>query len=138
MYDEWLSESEHQLTPQGNMRAPSRKQMIDWVLVAWKKLPAEIIKRSFKICALSSSLNGSEDQDLMCIKLGPLESLLPKLQALGNQRDEVDSFECMISEDNLAQEDSEELKIVDDDDDNIIDVDPLMFLSLRIIFITKY
>ena len=67
MYDEWPVKSEHELTPQGNMRPPSRQQMILWILAAWKKLSAETILKSFKICALSSSLDGSEDEDLMCI-----------------------------------------------------------------------
>ena len=57
----------------------------------------------------------------MCIKHGPCESLLPKLQAVGTPRDEVDLFECSISEGDLAQEDISELILDDDDDENIID-----------------
>ena len=37
MYDIWLAEEDHQLTAQENMRGPSRQQMIEWVLEAWKK-----------------------------------------------------------------------------------------------------
>ena len=37
MYDKWLVENEHELTAQGNMQAPSRRQMVTWVLEAWKK-----------------------------------------------------------------------------------------------------
>ena len=39
MYDNWLAESEDQMTAHGNMKGPSRQQMIAWVLEAWKKLP---------------------------------------------------------------------------------------------------
>ena len=52
MYDKWLAENEHELTTQGNMRASSRRQMVTWVLEAWKKLPDDLIKKSFKVCAL--------------------------------------------------------------------------------------
>ena len=41
---------------------------------------------------------------------------LPKLQAVGSQRDEVDIFECSISGCDMAQEDILEL-IIDDDED---------------------
>ena len=70
---------------------------------------------------VSSSLVGTEDKDLMCIKHGPCESLLPKSQAVGTPRDEVNLFECSISEGDLALEDISELILDDDDDDNIID-----------------
>jgi len=39
MYDNWLAESEHEMTAHGNMKGPSRQQMIAGVLEAWKKLP---------------------------------------------------------------------------------------------------
>ena len=29
-YDKWLAENEHELTSQGNMPAPSRRQMVTW------------------------------------------------------------------------------------------------------------
>ena len=48
---------------------------------------------------VSSSHNKSEEKDFMCIKHRPL----PKLQAVGTPRDEVDLVECLISEGNMAQ-----------------------------------
>ena len=81
IYDEWLARDDHQLTAQGNMRPPSRKHMVEWVLEAWRSLPSEIIVKSFKVCALSSSLDGSEDGQLMCIKHGPCGDLLERLQS---------------------------------------------------------
>ena len=59
----------------------------------------------------------------MCIKHGPCESLLPKLQAIGIPTHEVDLFECSISEGDMAKEDILELIIDDDDNDNIIDIE---------------
>ena len=58
---------------------------------------------------------------LMFIKHWPRESLLPKLQAVDTPRDEVNAFECSISEGEMAQEDI--LELIIDDDDNIIDIE---------------
>ena len=42
----------------------------------------------------------------MCIKNGPLQSLLPRLQAVSlNQSEAVDPFEINVSEEDMAQED---------------------------------
>ena len=51
-----------------------------------EKLPAEVIKKSFKVCALSSNLDGLEDDQVMCIRHGPCKSLLPKLHAFTKRR----------------------------------------------------
>ena len=58
---------------------------------------------------VSSRHDRSEDKYLMCI----------------TPRNEVDIFECSISEDDMAQEDILEFTIDDDDDndDNIIDIE---------------
>ena len=71
MCDLWLANESHELTVHGNMRALPRRQMIEWVLEAWKKLPTDVIIRSFKVCALSTNLDGSEDDQIVCIRHGP-------------------------------------------------------------------
>ena len=80
------------MTAHGNMKGPSQQQMIEWVLEARKKLPAEVIKKSFKVYALSSNLDGSEDDQITCIKHGPCQSLLPRLQAFHQEEEETDPF----------------------------------------------
>ena len=35
LHDQWLSEGTHQFTEGGNMKLPSRKRIIEWVLDAW-------------------------------------------------------------------------------------------------------
>ena len=80
------------------------------------------------MCTLSSSLDGSEDEDLMCIKHGPSQSLPPKLQAVGVQDEEINPFIILekgdmdVSEEEMAQEDVEDV-LIDDDDDEFIDVE---------------
>ena len=120
MYDKWLAENEHELTAQGNMRAPSRRQMVRWVLEAWKELPDDLIRKSFKVCALSSSLDGSEDNELICIKHGPCEELLSRLQSI--EEENIDPFD-EITEDDIAQDDVADLQIDSDEEgDDTIDV----------------
>ena len=84
----------------------------------WKKLPAEVIKKSFKVCALSSHLHGSEDDQITCIKHGPCQSLLPTLQAFHQEEEETDPFErTTVSEEEMVQEDVAH-HILDEDDEN--------------------
>ena len=70
--------------------------MIEWVLEAWKKLPADIIKKLFKVCTLSTSLDGTEDDQIMCIKHGPRQNLLQWLQASQLDNEEGDPFNAQI------------------------------------------
>lgn len=56
-----------------------------------EKLPAEVIRKSFKVCALSSNLDGSEDDQITCIKHVPCQSLLPRLQAFRQEEEETDN-----------------------------------------------
>ena len=72
------------------------------MLEAWKKLPDDLIRKSFKVCALSSSLDGSEDNELMRIKHGPCEELLSLLQSI--EEEEIDPFD-EITEYDIAQQD---------------------------------
>lgn len=102
------------------MRGPSRQQMIEWVLDAWRKLPEDIIKKSFKVCALSTSLDGAEDVEIMCIKHGPCQNLLQRLQA--SQLDDEDDypFDAQISEEDMFEEEVPYLTL--DEDDDILDI----------------
>ena len=42
----------------------------------------ENIRRSFNICALTSSLNASDDDNVMCNKYGPCKDLIQYLTVL--------------------------------------------------------
>lgn len=119
-YDTWLAEEDHELTAQGNMRGPSRQQMIEWVLDAWRKLPEDIIKKSFKVCALSTSLDGAEDAEIMCIKHGPCQNLLQRLQASQLDDEDDDPFDAQISEEDMFEEEVPYLTL--DEDDDILDI----------------
>ncbi|KAL2096389.1 hypothetical protein ACEWY4_008537 [Coilia grayii] len=70
-YDEWLAgDTDKQYTSGGNLKAPSRRLLLDWVLVAWDKLDKDLIIKSFKVCGQSVKPDGSEDDLILCFREG--------------------------------------------------------------------
>ncbi|KAG0443324.1 hypothetical protein HPB47_015047 [Ixodes persulcatus] len=51
-------------TAKGNLKKPSRQDVLNFVSAAWAAVPEEIITRSFKGCGISGALDGSEDGHL--------------------------------------------------------------------------
>ena len=81
--------------------------------------PSEIIVKLFKVCTLSGNLDGSEDDQLMCIKYGPCQGLLPRLQSI--QEENVDPF-VEIPEEERLLEDIAGLQVEFDCEDNELEV----------------
>ena len=77
---------------------------------------------SFKICALSGSLDRSDDDKIMCTKYGPCKDLLKRLTSLEDT--DGDPFE-EIPEDEVSLEGVPELTMdpdnSDEDEDVVID-----------------
>ncbi|KAK7130470.1 hypothetical protein R3I93_019960 [Phoxinus phoxinus] len=70
-YDEWMAEdADKQYTSGGNLKAPSRRLLVDWVLAAWDKLDKNLIIKSFKVCGQSVKPDGSEDNLILCFRKG--------------------------------------------------------------------
>ena len=64
-YDKFMSdESQHSFTKGGNMRGPGFATVCDWIVKAWEELKMDTIEKSFKICAITGNLDGSEDGDV--------------------------------------------------------------------------
>ena len=53
LYSSWM-EGQHDLTPAGNMRDPSKQLMVQWVVSAWEAVTTETIVRSFEACGIIS------------------------------------------------------------------------------------
>ncbi|KAG0421547.1 hypothetical protein HPB47_002566 [Ixodes persulcatus] len=51
-------------TAKGNLKKPSRQDVLNFVSATWVAVPEEIITRSFKGCGISGALDGSEDGHL--------------------------------------------------------------------------
>ena len=70
-----MAETEHEITPAGRIKAPSRHSCVERILAAWESLPSDIIKKSFEVCAISLPTDGSEDEKIHCFqKEGPLSN----------------------------------------------------------------
>ena len=65
-YNDWMAETDHEITPAGRIKAPSRHSCVERILGAWETLPSDIIKKSFEVCAISLSIDGSEDEKIHC------------------------------------------------------------------------
>ena len=68
MYDAWMAEGSQEFTTQGNMKAPPRRVIVEWILEAWNSLSKDVIKSSFKSCGLNISVDGSGDHLIHCFK----------------------------------------------------------------------
>ena len=63
-----MANGQHTFTAAGNMRAPPQREIVQWILEAWNDLDKVIIVNSFKSCALTLAVDGSEDELIHCLK----------------------------------------------------------------------
>ena len=86
---------------------------------------------SFKICA-SGSLDGSDDDKIMCIKYDPCKDLLGRLTSLEDT--DVDPFEEII-EDEDSLEDVPELRMDPDnsDEDEDVAIDQVVYKPTQLL-----
>lgn len=61
LYNEWMQEGDHALTPTGRLKCASLSQLVGWILDAWHGIPDTMVVRSFQKCGISNALDGSED-----------------------------------------------------------------------------
>ena len=78
-------------------------------------MPSELIRKSFKVCALSGNLNGSENGEIICIKNGPCQELLTCLQSV--EVEQIDPFDDVQEDEAEDCSDSE-----DSDNDEVVEV----------------
>ena len=70
-YDAWISDPEgHTFTKGGNLKAPSRALVCEWVKTSWAAVPVTMTKESFLTCAISASVGGNDDEKIHCFKPG--------------------------------------------------------------------
>ena len=124
LYHQWLSEGVHQYTEGGSIKAASRKRIVEWILDAWSQLPKEIMTKSFKCCGLNLANDGTEDDNIHCLKKGQpcaagKEKLNSQLSILSDESQGNNPFISLSDEEDAT----EETNVIDDDDDEMIDVD---------------
>lgn len=66
LWHDWMVaqvESHRRLNPNERkikIPKPTKQQLVDWVVEAWKLIPEEVVVKSFKVCGISNALDGSE------------------------------------------------------------------------------
>ena len=65
-----MADGAHSFTAARNMRRPPLSEIVKWVLEAWETLDRELIIRSFRSYALTVASDGSEDDQIHCLKEG--------------------------------------------------------------------
>ena len=139
LYDQWLAdEGINKLTAAGNLKPPPRRTVVSWILEAWEKLSSEIIRKSFKECALNLKTDGTEDGLIHCFK--EKEPCQAEKEILNSQKSiltekATDPFN--INEKDVAIATPEFLTVDEDDDeaDEDIDITTLQTLSTFIYFL---
>ena len=109
LYDQWLREGVHQFTVGGNMKSPSKKRIIEWLVDAWSQLSKENIIKSFKCCGLNLANDCTEGDFIHCLKKGqPCEAgrqkLTSQLSILADASDAVNPFISPYDEEDANEE----------------------------------
>uniref|UniRef100_A0A914CNM8 Uncharacterized protein n=1 Tax=Acrobeloides nanus TaxID=290746 RepID=A0A914CNM8_9BILA len=76
---------------------------LEWVANAWYSLLKELIKKSFKICAVTTSTDGNEDHLIHCFK-----HVIPNDLELLRQARAEEQLAELIEEIDLAEEDMDD------------------------------
>ncbi|KAG7255433.1 hypothetical protein CRUP_038017 [Coryphaenoides rupestris] len=131
-YDQWMAgDADKQYTAGGgNLKAPARRLLVDWVIAAWDKLDKDLIRKSFKVCGQSVKTDGSEDNLIHCFKEGQpcaagQEALTQLHQRYQENRqaaeDEEDEEQLLNNElvvlDDVDDEDAEDTDILIDEEE---------------------
>lgn len=117
------------------MKAPSRSVLCEWIKLAWDSISTDLITNSFLSCAITTAVDGSNDDDIHCFKATQpcaagrqlLKDEMEKLiagEAEGNltdpfasdvDDDEMEENEVCIDNDSVAGENSESDNDTDSD-----------------------
>ena len=94
-YHQWMASDDHTFTAQGNMRAPSKEQLVQWVVESWEEIPRNLILRSMKACGITNAEDGSEDHLIHCFKEDEPASAGKQILAQRRQNDDSsESGDC--------------------------------------------
>ena len=112
-YDTWLADpTGHEYTRGGNLKAPSRSLLCEWVKAAWDAVPANMVENSFASCAITTLPDGSDDENIHCFKPGePCEEgrslLADKMKTFGTDHETNDDDPFSLDEDPEELENNE-------------------------------
>ena len=91
-------------TAAGNLRQPTRQNIVTWVSRAWEGVTAESITKAFLRCAVSNALDGSEDDQVL--EWFP-EEIMVALPREGNAAQAEEESDSSLSDSDLSNSESE-------------------------------
>ena len=86
-WEEWMR-MPRALTKQGNLKQPTRQDVIGWVSKAWRGIRVDLLVKSFLVCGISNSLDDSQD-DLVCDKVPAVDA--SSIDTLADEEDSEDT-----------------------------------------------
>ena len=121
-YDAWLSQpAGHEYTRGGNMKAPSRSLLCQWVKSAWEAVPTETVTKSFLSCSIATAWMEKMVRFTVSnlVNHAKLEVVLQqKMFKFLSPDDDDDNSDPFASDDDEEETESNELLVGDDDDDD--------------------
>ena len=61
-HEDWMADgSGVEFTKGGNPRPPPIMTYLQWVVDAWASISSDLIRKSFKVCGITTNVDGSED-----------------------------------------------------------------------------
>lgn len=111
LYSEWIADdTQHNRTPSGNLRAPSRRQLVQWVIAAWGQISNDMVREAHKTCGLTTSLEGEEDEKITCLRRDEGRRFLGEARAAA-VADEVETSSSSDDDDRIDEDDAEVVEV---------------------------
>ena len=88
------------------MKAPSLSLLCEWVKSSWEKVPPKIVEESFLSCAITTPIDGSQDDQIHCFKPG--QPCADGRQFLAEEMEKTTSSTSNLEEDPFASDDDED------------------------------
>jgi transposase-like protein len=118
-YDEWFRKGEFELTRGGNMKAPSYKLQIEWIVLAWNKVSKDVVVRSFEVCGITTS----NKEKISCVQKGnPAEDAYALLEDLTGNHTVISQAAEPTNENDVPLFTNETLNLDNISDDALEDI----------------
>ena len=79
LYDTWIDGGEHDFTRSGAMCAPSLERVCQWITDVWSMITTDMVKKSFASCGITTAIDGSEDDAIVCLRSEEMKDACQKL-----------------------------------------------------------
>ncbi|GBC09636.1 hypothetical protein RclHR1_00900022 [Rhizophagus clarus] len=98
LYNNWMKDAIKDYTPSGKIKRPTYSLVANWIKESWDSIDTNMIKRSFKCCGVSNSLDGSEDNLIFDFN---------KVKEINNRRKGIEEENEIDSESESSDNESE-------------------------------